>query len=131
MAIRQAALPSAVTTTSMKETRGMDVKGLPSRWANGKYQAASVELKAEQFCLACQVKVQVGAVLGGYRVDREQDRLPGGDTASLVRRVRQHERGTGQREGLTTAAAQRIMDRGAIQRLLGLQADGLHARLPK
>jgi len=60
-----AVLPSAVTVASMKETRNMDVQGLmPSRWDDGSHQQASVALTAEQFCLGCHVKAQVGDVLG-------------------------------------------------------------------
>lgn len=60
--------PSAVTVASMKETRGMDVQGLPARWADGAHQAASVQLKAEQYCLGCHVKARVGDVLGTVSV---------------------------------------------------------------
>ena len=60
-----AVLPSAVTVASMKETRDMDVQGLmPDRWNSGGHQQASVTLQAEQFCLGCHVKAQVGDVLG-------------------------------------------------------------------
>ena len=63
-----AVLPSAVTIASMKESRGMDVKGLRPSWADGTHQSASVELKAEQFCLGCHIKAQVGDVLGSVTV---------------------------------------------------------------
>jgi methyl-accepting chemotaxis protein len=46
----------------------MDVKGLPAHWAEGAHQAASVTLKAEQFCLGCHVKARVGDVLGTVSV---------------------------------------------------------------
>jgi methyl-accepting chemotaxis protein len=63
-----AVLPSEVTIASMKQTRGMDVQGLPAAWADGVHQAASVSLKAEQFCLGCHVKATVGDVLGTVSV---------------------------------------------------------------
>ncbi len=63
-----AVLPSAVTVASMKETRNMDVQGLQPRWGDGKHQQASVALTAEQFCLSCHVKAQVGEVLGTVAV---------------------------------------------------------------
>ena len=63
-----AVLPSAVTVASMKATRGMDVVGLQPRWADGAHQAASVAMTAEQYCLACHVKAQVGEVLGTVSV---------------------------------------------------------------
>jgi methyl-accepting chemotaxis protein len=60
--------PAEVTIASMKETRGMDVKGLRASWVEGTHQAASVSLRAEQFCLGCHVKAQVGDVLGTVSV---------------------------------------------------------------
>lgn len=59
-----AVLPSAVTVESMKETLNMDVQGLMPRWDSGAHQQANVVLTAEQFCLGCHVKAQVGDVLG-------------------------------------------------------------------
>ena len=52
----------------MKATRGMDPQGLKARWAAGAHQQAAVSLQAEQFCLACHVKAQVGEVLGTVTV---------------------------------------------------------------
>lgn len=63
-----AVLPSAVTVESMKATRNIDVKGLPPRWPSGPHQQAAVDLTAEQFCLGCHVKAQVGEVLGTVQV---------------------------------------------------------------
>ena len=60
--------PTEVTIASMKETRGMDVHGLRANWAEGAHQAASVSLKAEQFCQGCHVKAKVGDVLGTVSV---------------------------------------------------------------
>jgi methyl-accepting chemotaxis protein len=66
--------PSAVTVASMKETRGMDVQGLRPTWADGAFQAASVSLKAEQYCLGCHVKARVGDVLGTVSVRSYRER---------------------------------------------------------
>jgi methyl-accepting chemotaxis protein len=63
-----AVLPSAVTVESMRSTRDMDAQGLPARWQAGTHREASVTLKAEQFCLGCHVKAQVGEVLGTVSV---------------------------------------------------------------
>jgi methyl-accepting chemotaxis protein len=63
-----AVLPSAVTVESMKFTRDMDALGLMPDWEDGSHQQASVSLKAEQFCLGCHVKAQVGDVLGTVAV---------------------------------------------------------------
>lgn len=60
--------PSAVTVESMKQQFRMDVRGLQPRWSDGLNQAASVTLKAEQFCLGCHVKAAVGDVLGTVTV---------------------------------------------------------------
>jgi methyl-accepting chemotaxis protein len=60
--------PAPVTIASMKESRGMDVQGLRASWVDGAHQAASVSLKAEQYCLSCHVKAQVGDVLGTVSV---------------------------------------------------------------
>ena len=60
--------PSAVTVESMKATRGMDPQGLKPRWAAGAHQQAAVALQAEQFCLNCHIKAQVGEVLGTVTV---------------------------------------------------------------
>ena len=63
-----AVLPSAVTVESMRQTRNMEVQGLQPRWPQGDHQQASVDLKAEQYCLACHVKASVGDVLGTVSV---------------------------------------------------------------
>jgi methyl-accepting chemotaxis protein len=63
-----AVVPAAVTVESMKATRNMDAQGLPARWPAGEHQQASVTLTAEQFCLGCHVKAQVGDVLGTVTV---------------------------------------------------------------
>jgi transposase-like protein len=54
-----------------------------------------------------EARASTTIAVGGDRVDRRQDRLHGRD---LRRWVRQHERDTGQREGLTTAEAQRVKE---------------------
>jgi methyl-accepting chemotaxis protein len=59
-----AVLPAAVTVASMKESRGMDVQGLQPAWVDGDHLAATVALKAEQYCLGCHIKASVGEVLG-------------------------------------------------------------------
>jgi len=63
-----AVLPSAVTVESMKATRNVEVKGLQPSWTVGEHRQASVSLQAEQFCLGCHVKAQVGDVLGTVQV---------------------------------------------------------------
>lgn len=69
-----AVLPSAVTVESMRTTRNMEAQGLPARWVDGEHRAASVPMKAEQFCLGCHVKAQVGEVLGTVSVRSYLDR---------------------------------------------------------
>lgn len=60
--------PAEVTVESMKQTFKMDPKGLKPAWPEGAHQQAQVALKAEQFCLGCHVKAQVGEVLGTVSV---------------------------------------------------------------
>jgi len=60
--------PSQVTVESMKASRNMDPQGLKAVWPEGANQQAAVSLKAEQFCLGCHVKAQVGDVLGTVTV---------------------------------------------------------------
>lgn len=56
--------PSAVTIESMRQSFRMEPQGLKPSWPEGPHQQAQVALKAEQFCLGCHVKAQVGEVLG-------------------------------------------------------------------
>jgi methyl-accepting chemotaxis protein len=52
----------------------MEAQGLPARWVAGEHREASVEMKAEQLCLGCHVKAQVGEVLGTVAVRSYLDR---------------------------------------------------------
>ena len=52
----------------MKATRNIDAKGLVPTWTPGEHEQATVTLHAEQFCLGCHVKAQVGDVLGTVHV---------------------------------------------------------------
>jgi methyl-accepting chemotaxis protein len=63
-----AVLPSEVTVESMKATFKLQAKGLAPNWPVGEHMAATASLKAEQFCLGCHVKAQVGDVLGTVTV---------------------------------------------------------------
>lgn len=63
-----AVLPSEVTVESMKARFGTTPQGLKPRWPEGAHQQAEVALRAEQFCLGCHVKAQVGEVLGTVAV---------------------------------------------------------------
>jgi methyl-accepting chemotaxis protein len=63
-----AVLPAAVTVESMRATRNMEVQGLVPRWPEGEHQQSTVALQAEQYCLGCHVKAQVGDVLGTVHV---------------------------------------------------------------
>ena len=63
-----AVLPSDVTVESMKTTFKMTPQGLQPTWPEGAHQVGEVALKAEQFCLGCHVKAQVGEVLGTVAV---------------------------------------------------------------
>jgi methyl-accepting chemotaxis protein len=63
-----AILPAEVTVESMKATRNMLAQGLRPVWALGEHNEATVKLTAEQFCLGCHVKAQLGEVLGTVSV---------------------------------------------------------------
>jgi HAMP domain-containing protein len=63
-----AVVPSDVTIESIKQTFKLDPQGLRARWPVGEHNEATVKLKAEQFCLGCHVKAQVGDVLGTVTV---------------------------------------------------------------
>ena len=69
-----AVLPAAVTVESMRATRNIEVQGLVPRWPEGEHQQATVALHAEQYCLGCHVKAQVGDVLGTVHVRSYLDR---------------------------------------------------------
>lgn len=60
--------PSQATVESMRITFKMEALGLKARWPEGAHQQAAAVLKAEQFCLNCHVKAQVGDVLGTVTV---------------------------------------------------------------
>jgi hypothetical protein len=60
--------PSEVTVESMKAMFRVTPQGLQRPWPEGAHQQAEVALKAEQFCLGCHVKAQVGDVLGTVAV---------------------------------------------------------------
>jgi methyl-accepting chemotaxis protein len=63
-----AVLPAEVTVASMRISRNMEAQGLHADFPPGNHNEASVQIKAEQFCLACHVKAQVGEVLGTVTV---------------------------------------------------------------
>ena len=63
-----AILPSWVTVESMRVSFQMEVQGLIPRWGVGTHQQANVPMTAEQFCLNCHIKAQVGDVLGTVAV---------------------------------------------------------------
>lgn len=68
LGLQIAVQPAEVTIESMRQTFKMEPQGLKPRWAEGAHQQAQVALKAEQFCLGCHVKAQVGEVLGTVSV---------------------------------------------------------------
>ena len=63
-----AVVPAPVTVASMQANFKMTPQGLQPKFADGAHQQAEVSLKAEQFCLTCHVKAQVGEVLGSVSV---------------------------------------------------------------
>ena len=45
--------PSPVTVTSIEKRFGFGARGLPPIWPEGQHNAATVALRAEEFCLQC------------------------------------------------------------------------------
>jgi len=60
--------PSPVTVTSIQKRFGFAARGLPPLWPEGRHNAATVELRAEEFCLQCHVDARIGDVLGSVTV---------------------------------------------------------------
>lgn len=60
--------PSQVTVESIQQTYQFKPIGLAAKWPEGEYKAASISLQAEQFCLGCHTKANVGDVLGTVSV---------------------------------------------------------------
>jgi hypothetical protein len=61
--------PAEVTVRSIEETFGFVPAGVPAKdWPEGRFQAATVEITAETFCLDCHYQAEVGDVLGTITV---------------------------------------------------------------
>ncbi|MFZ5962937.1 HAMP domain-containing protein [Thalassococcus sp. BH17M4-6] len=61
--------PAPVTVRSIEQNFDFTPQGIPGDdWPAGRYQAASVDVRAEPFCLACHTEAQVGDVLGTVTV---------------------------------------------------------------
>lgn len=60
--------PSAVTVQSIKKTFGFTPTGIVPAWPSGTHHAATVEIKAEKFCLSCHSEAAPGDVLGTITV---------------------------------------------------------------
>jgi hypothetical protein len=56
--------PSEETVASIEETFGFMPQGVPPEWPEGWFQEGSVDLEADDFCLQCHVRAEVGSVLG-------------------------------------------------------------------
>ncbi|WP_371055285.1 histidine kinase [Rhodosalinus sp. K401] len=61
--------PSPVTVRSIEAGFGFTPKGIPAGdWPEGAARAASLDIEAESFCLACHTEARVGEVLGTVTV---------------------------------------------------------------
>lgn len=60
--------PSPVTVESIERVFDNTPKGIPADWPEGRYQEASREIEAEEFCLQCHVTAKVGDTLGTVTV---------------------------------------------------------------
>lgn len=63
-----AIVPSDVTIRSIQEGFDFVPAGIPEAWPEGTYQAATVQITAETFCLQCHTQANVGDVLGTVTV---------------------------------------------------------------
>lgn len=63
-----AVTPSPVTVTSIERVFDFTPRGVPAEWPSGTYKEASVQLRADEFCMQCHVDASVGDVLGTVTV---------------------------------------------------------------
>lgn len=61
--------PADITRAAISEGFGYVPEGIPrGDWSDGTHQGASVEIKAQDFCLSCHTTASVGDVLGAVTV---------------------------------------------------------------
>jgi hypothetical protein len=63
-----AIVPSDITIRSIESGFGFVPAGIPEAWPEGEFKEASVQIKAETFCLQCHTEARVGDVLGTVKV---------------------------------------------------------------
>lgn len=63
-----ALVPAPVTVDSIQTKFGIEPRGIPPEWPSGRFNETRVTLTAEEYCLGCHVKAQLGDVLGEVTV---------------------------------------------------------------
>ncbi|MEL6476575.1 MAG: methyl-accepting chemotaxis protein [Pseudomonadota bacterium] len=60
--------PAEITVAAISEGFGYTPEGIPADFADGVHRAASIQIRAEEFCLGCHNTAAVGDVLGTVMV---------------------------------------------------------------
>jgi HAMP domain-containing protein len=60
--------PSTITVDAIRRGFRFEPRGIEADWSNGAHHEATVELRAEEFCLTCHTTATVGDVLGDVTV---------------------------------------------------------------
>jgi len=74
MGLTVAVLPSQVTIDSILISQKMEALGLQQEWPNAHHTEAEVSILAEQYCLGCHIKANIGDILGTVTVRSYFDR---------------------------------------------------------
>ena len=74
MGLTVAVSPSQVTIDSILISQKMEALGLIQEWPNAHHTEAKVSILAEQYCLGCHIKANIGDVLGTVTVRSYFDR---------------------------------------------------------
>ena len=91
--LRIAVEPSEDTRTAIERIYGFTPEGIPPDWPEGTFNQATLEVRADQACLACHADSQVGDALGTVtvrdyldgRLDDWRDELPLTATVNLAK----------------------------------------------
>ncbi len=74
MGLTVAVSPSQITIDSILISQNMEALGLKQDWLDTRHTEAKVSITAEQYCLGCHVKANIGDVLGTVTVRSYFDR---------------------------------------------------------
>jgi methyl-accepting chemotaxis protein len=74
MGLTVAVSPSQITIDSILISQNMEALGLVQDWPNAHHTEAKVSISAEQYCLGCHIKANIGDILGTVQVRSYFDR---------------------------------------------------------